>query len=106
MINFILKKLIAIISKELYTQENFDIKPMQDWLFSSFRSNGFKNYKTMRKRYLVDMLILENDMGERKELQGRIKEIDALSQNILKEVERRKEIKKKQEIISKEKGVF
>lgn len=75
----------------IYTPEPIDEKKLKDWLFKSYKDSGFKQYYTMRKRVIVNLLILEDDPVKRAKLQGRLEELGGLSASLKAEVERRKE---------------
>lgn len=77
----------------VYTPEPIEEKKLRDWLFKSFKDSGFKQYYTMRKRMIVNLLVLENDPLKRAELQGRLNELSGLSASIKTEVERQKKEK-------------
>lgn len=85
-----MKFIQKLVLKYLYVPEALDEVKLKDWLFKSFRDQGFKQYYTMRKRILVNLLILENDPMKRSELQGRLNELGGLSANITQEAKRRK----------------
>ena len=64
---------------------------MQDWLYKSFNDDGFKSYYTMRKKYLVNLLLMDLSDKERNRAQGRLEELKGLSTNINAEFKRRKD---------------
>lgn len=90
MIKFILK----LLQNKIYTQEPYEIKKMQDWLWKSFKEEGFKNYYTMRKKYLWTAIVLEDDNMKRAKLKGRYEELLMMKNNMMTEADRRKKDKK------------
>lgn len=88
--NWILKLFV----KRLYKPEAIDEEKMKNWLWRSFKDDGFKSYYTMRKRQLVNFLILEDNITKRAEAKGRLEELRSLSANIRSEYNRRKNIDK------------
>ena len=55
---------------------------MNQWLKLSYKDRGFKNYYTMRKKYLMNSLSLGLEGKEMYETLGRLNELKALSVNI------------------------
>lgn len=86
-----IKLLLRLLGDKIYQQEPIDEQKMKDWLFNSYKDNGFKNYYTMRKRSLVNLLILEDDKTKRAETRGRLNELQGLSANMTEEFKRRKD---------------
>lgn len=84
-----MKRFLKFISEFLYKPEGIDEQKMKDWLYGSYKSDGFKNYYTMRKRQIVNILILEDNDVKRAEARGRLNELRALSTNIVEEAKRR-----------------
>ena len=76
---------------DIYQPEPIDTQKMQDWLFKSYKDSGFKNYYSMRKKYLVNLLLLDLSDKERAKAQGRLEELKGLSINIGAEFKRRKD---------------
>jgi hypothetical protein len=84
------KLLLRILGNNIYQPEQIEIKKMKDWLFKCYKDEGFKHYYTMRKKYLVNMLLLDLTDKERLKLQGRLEELKGLSTNINTEFKNRK----------------
>jgi hypothetical protein len=82
------------IAARLYTPESVDMKKVMDWLWSSYANEGFKHYYTMRKRQIVNILIVEDDQVKRAEARGRLSELGALAANVADERKRREAAKK------------
>lgn len=85
------KLLIKILGNNIYQSELIDVKKMKDWLFMSYKDEGFKNYYTMRKKYLVNYLLLDLSEHDRAVAKGRLEELKGLSTNINTEFKSRKE---------------
>ncbi len=85
------KVLLKLLGNDIYQPESIDIKKMQDWLFICHKNDGFKHYYTMRKKYLVNLLLLDLSDNERAKTQGRLEELKGLSTNINSEFKKRKE---------------
>ncbi len=85
------KILLKILGNDIYQPEIIDAKKMQDWLFKSYKEDGYRNYYTMRKKYLVNLLLLDIPDKERLKTQGRLEELKGLSVNIAEEYKRRKD---------------
>lgn len=85
----LIKLLEKIVGQELLAKR-FDIKKMQNWLFDSYEEEGFKNYYTMRKKFITNEL--ENGMEGKEYWKriGKLEELRALSASIIAEVNRRK----------------
>lgn len=84
------KILLKLLGNSIYQPEQSDVKKMQNWLFKSYKDEGFKNYYTMRKKYLVNLLLLDLSDKERAETKGRLNELQGLSTNINSEFKKRK----------------
>jgi len=84
------KILIKILGNGIYQPEAIETKKMQDWLYRSYKDDGFRNYYTMRKKYLVNLLLLDLKDSERLKAQGRLDELRGLSTNINAEFKKRK----------------
>ena len=87
------KLLLKLLGNDIYQPEPIDMKKMQAWLYASYQNDGFKNYYTTRKRYLVNLLLLDISDKERLRTQGRLEELKGLSTNINSEFLRRKDNK-------------
>jgi len=87
------KILLKLLGNDIYQPEPIEAKKIQDWLFSSYQDDGFKHYYTMRKKYLVNMLLLDLSEKDRAETRGRLNELKGLSTNINSEFKRRKDNK-------------
>jgi len=83
--------LIKLLGNGIYQPEVIEVKKMQDWLFRCYKDEGFKHYYSMRKKYLVNMLLLDLSEKERAKLQGRLEELKGLTTNINSEFKNRKE---------------
>ena len=90
-----MKFLLKLFQNRLYQQEPIEVQKMKDWLFKSYKEEGFKNYYTMRKKYLVNLLLLDISEKERLKAQGRLEELAALSNSIKTVVKERKELENK-----------
>lgn len=90
-----MKFLLKLFQNRLYQQEPIEVQKMKDWLFKSYKEEGFKNYYTMRKKYLVNLLLLDISEKERLRAQGRLEELAALSNSIKTVVKERKELENK-----------
>ena len=84
------KLLLRVLGNGIYQPGPIETKKMQDWLFQSYKDSGFKNYYTMRKKYLVNMLLMDLSEHNRAKIQGRLEELQGLSTNINTEVKNRK----------------
>lgn len=87
------KLLIKFLGNGIYQPELIEAKKMQDWLFRCYKDEGFKNYYTMRKKYLVNLLLLDLSDKERLKSQGRLDELRGLATNINSEFNSRKKKK-------------
>jgi hypothetical protein len=85
------KILLKLLGNSIYSPEPIDSQKMQDWLFKSYKDDGFKHYYTMRKKYLMSLLALDIDGKERMKAIGRLEELKGLSANINNEFKRRKD---------------
>jgi len=90
-----MKFLLKLFQNRLYQQEPIEVQKMKDWLFKSYKEEGFKNYYTMRKKYLVNLLLLDISEKERLKAQGRLEELAALSNSIKTVVKERKDLENK-----------
>lgn len=84
------KLLIKFLGNDIYQPEQIELKKMQDWLYKCYQDDGFKHYYTMRKKYLVNILLTDLTDRERAKAQGRLDELKGLSTNINSEFTRRK----------------
>ena len=87
------KLLLKLLGNSVYQAEQVDYKKMQDWLFKSYKDEGFKHYYTMRKKYLMSLLSMDIEGKERYKAIGRLEELRGLSANINAEVKRHKDKK-------------
>lgn len=87
------KILLKLIGNDIYQPEPVEIKKMQDWLWKCFNDEGFKHYYTMRKKYLVNLLLMDLTDVERAKAKGRLEELKGLSINMNSEFKRRKDNK-------------
>jgi len=87
---FFRKIIIKLLGNRIYQPEQVDVKKMQDWLYKSYKDEGFKNYYTMRKKYLVNLLLLDLSEKDRAETRGRLNELQGLSTNINAESKKHK----------------
>lgn len=92
MIKWFKKLLLKIIGNGIYSPEPIDEKKLKDWLWKCHKDDGFKSYYTMRKKYLVNLLLMDLTDIERAKAQGRLDELRGLSTNINSEFKRRKEL--------------
>jgi len=97
--NLIIKLLARILKLNL--SENLGVVDkgvLSKWLYVSYKDNGWKQYYTLRKKSLLQLLSLgmENDK-EYWQTVGRIKELQALSTNINHELKRKEKAIKKEE---------
>lgn len=84
------KLLLKLLGNSIYQPEPIDVQKMQDWLWKCHKDPGFKSYYTMRKKYLVNLLLMDLSDKERAKAQGRLEELKGLSTNINAEFKRRK----------------
>ena len=82
--------IIRLLGNAIYQPELIEVKKMQDWLFMCYKDEGFKHYYSMRKKYLVNMLLLDLTEKERAKMQGRLEELRGLTTNINSEFRNRK----------------
>ena len=87
--------ILKFFARRLYRPEGIDAQKMRDWLWNAYSNDGFKQYYTMRKRQLVNILILEDNAIKRAETRGRLNELGALSANIAEEKKKREAATKK-----------
>lgn len=85
-----IKLLLKLLQNKIYQPGEVDNKKLQDWLYKSYKDEGFKHYYTMRKKYLMSLLSLDIDGKERMKAIGRLEELKGLSANINNEFKRRK----------------
>lgn len=90
-----MKYLLKLLQNRLYQQEPIEVQKMKDWLFKSYKEEGFKNYYTMRKKYIVNLLLLDIEDKERYKAMGRLEELTALSNSIRTVVSERKKLENK-----------
>ena len=88
------KILIKVIGENPFEMTVVDTKEMQDWLFESFQSKGQKSYYTLRKKFIQNELGVGMEQQEYWKRLGRLEELQALNDNISKEVSRRDKINK------------
>lgn len=90
------KLLLKLLGNNIYTPEKIELEKMQDWLYKSYKDQGFTNYFTMRKKYLINLLALGLEGKEQQRVLGRLEELRGLATNIKTEVNnRKKELEKK-----------
>ena len=92
----LLKILIKLIGEDPFEIGSVDTKKMQDWLFESFGREGYKQYYTLRKKFIQNELTIGMEEKEYYKRLGRIEELRALNDNISNEAARRDRIKKQQ----------
>jgi hypothetical protein len=90
-----MKWILKLLQNRLYQQESIEVQKMKDWLFKSYKEEGFKNYYTMRKKYLVNLLLLDLSEKERFKAQGKLEELAVLSNNMATVVSERKKLENK-----------
>ena len=90
-----MKWILKLLQNKLYQQEPIEVQKMKDWLFKSYKEEGYRNYYTMRKKYLVNLLLLDISDKERWKAHGRLEELAALSNSIRTVVKERKELENK-----------
>jgi hypothetical protein len=87
----IIKILIRLVGSDISESLSIvDQDALNKWLYVSYKDNGWKQYYTLRKRSLLNLLSLgieKND--EYWQVVGRMKELQALSTNINAELKRR-----------------
>lgn len=93
----ILKLLIKLVRLNISNDLGVvDRDKLQKWLYVSYKDDGWKQYYTLRKKSLLQLLSLGAGNDEEYwKIVGRMAELKALSNNITGEVDRRKKIKKK-----------
>jgi len=79
---FYTKLLLKLLGNNLYQPGIIELKKMQDWLFKSYKDEGFTHYYTMRKKYLVNLLALGLEGKDQMITLGRLNELKALATNI------------------------
>jgi len=84
------KLLLKFLGNSIYNPEPIDVQKMQDWLWKSYKEEGFKHYYTMRKKYLVNLQLAKMSEEERAEGRGRLLELQGLSANINSEAKKKK----------------
>ena len=99
----LIKILLKIIGEDPFSVEAVDLKIMQNWLFDSYKNNGYKQYYTRRKKYILNELGVGMEQKDYWKKIGRIEELKALNENINTEVERRNEERNKMD--SKDKSL-
>lgn len=99
----LIKILLKIIGEDPFSVEAVDLKIMQNWLFDSYKNNGYKQYYTLRKKYILNELGVGMEQKDYWKKIGRIEELKALNENINTEVERRNEERNKMD--SKDKSL-
>ena len=90
-----MKWILKLLQNKLYQQEPIEVQKMKDWLFKSYKEEGYKNYYTMRKKYLVNLLLLDLKDKERLKAQGQLQELVVLSNNIKTVADERKKLENK-----------
>ena len=95
----IVKLLVKLVN--LNISENLGVVDqtlLSKWLYTSYKDNGWKQYYTLRKKTLLQLLSLgiDNDK-EYWQTVGRIKELQALGTNINSELKRREKKEKQKE---------
>ena len=78
----ITKLLLKILGNNIYQPGKIELAKMQEWLFKSYKDEGFNHYYTMRKKYLVNLLALGLEGEEQQQTLGRLNELKALATNI------------------------
>jgi hypothetical protein len=90
-----IKLLLKLLGNKIYQPEPVDEKKLRDWLYKSYADDGFKNYYTMRKKYIVNLLLLDIPTKERLKAIGKLEELRMLSVNVNSEWKARKDRAKK-----------
>lgn len=88
----LIKILLKIIGENPFDIASVDTKIMQDWLYDSFKNDGYKQYYTLRKKYIQNELSIGMKKEDYWKRVGRIDELRALNDNIINESNRRKRI--------------
>lgn len=79
-IKFLLKLIKINIEKDLSEQNK---ESLEQWLFYCYKNNGWRQYKDLRKKNLLQLLALGIDKDEEYwQVVGRLKELEALNANI------------------------
>jgi len=74
-----------------------DKDKLNKWLYVSYKDEGWKQYYTLRKKSLLQLLGLGiEDKKEYWQVVGRLKELQSLSSNINHELNRRKKAQEKE----------
>lgn len=89
----VLKILIKLLGENPFDISKVDTKIMQDWLFDSFKNDGYRQYYTLRKKYIQNELTIGMNKEEYWKRLGRIEELRSLNKNIEIEANRREKIK-------------
>lgn len=92
--NLIVKILIRLVNLNLSESYGVvDKQKLDKWLYVSYKDEGWKQYYTLRKKSLLQLLSLgvENNSEYWKTV-GRMQELNALSTNINAEIKRRKKV--------------
>lgn len=79
-----------------------DTVKMDAWLVNSVDSGGFKNYNTLRKKAITNIMSIGVEEKEYWTLIGRLKELDTLNDNIRKAIKKRSKENKVEIIREKE----
>lgn len=92
---FIGKLLMRLFFADMFRLESVDEKKLSDWLFLAYADRGYAQYHTMRKKYIANLM--GNGLSREDYLicLGRLQELRALSDNVLKEFNRRKALEEK-----------
>jgi hypothetical protein len=92
--NLIVKILVRLVNLNLSESYGVvDKQKLDKWLYVSYKDEGWKQYYTLRKKSLLQLLSLgvENNSEYWKTV-GRMQELNALSTNINAEIKRRKKV--------------
>jgi hypothetical protein len=84
------KLLLKLLGKYLYQPGRIERKKIQDWLYISYQNDGFKNYYTMRKKSLFNLMMSDLSKKDRDETRGRYKELQMMCTNMNTEAKLRK----------------
>ena len=85
---------MKLIGTNPFLTNSVDVKILQDWLFASFENDGYKQYYTLRKKFIQNELIIGMKQEDYWKRLGRIEELKALNDNITNEANRRDRINK------------
>lgn len=91
----IIKFLIKILGDNFSQLNQTDIAKLQEWLFGSYKDNGYAQYYTIRKKYIANLMSVGLSWEDYLICLGRIQELRSLNQNINQEVKRRENLKNK-----------